>query len=167
MKIKFSILTIILFFSFQTIFAQTEKRIAAIRAEVAAINKGAAKYTKTTKSVENISLEGTEATYYHLAKNLRKITAEMFGETYKATGEFYYADGELIFAFRKHNQYDTQIGMDKPPKVVRSEEQRFYFANGKLIRLLVGKKELKLSDERYAELKDDIVDNSSKLKGSF
>ena len=90
-----------------------------IRAEVAAINKGAAKYTKTTKDVEDISLEGTEATYFSSAGNLRKITAKMYGETYNATGEFYYRDGELIFAFLKHNQYDTQIGLDKPPKVVR------------------------------------------------
>lgn len=167
MKIKFSILPIVLLFSFQTIFAQTEKRIAAIRAEVAAIEKGAAKYTKKTKNLEDISLEGTEATYLSSGGNLMKIASKMYGETFNSTGEFYYRDGQLIFAFLKHNKYDTQIGMDKPPKVVRSEEQRFYFANGKLIRLLVGKKELKSSDERYAELKDDIVDNSSKLKGSF
>ncbi|MCY7375598.1 MAG: hypothetical protein LH472_06460, partial [Pyrinomonadaceae bacterium] len=140
--------------------------IVKIRAEVAAINKGAAKFTKTTKNVEDIALEGTEATYYHSAGNLKKITAKMFGETYNATGEFYYADGELIFAFIKRNQYDTQIGVNPPPKVVRAEEQRFYFAGGELIRLLVGKKELKSADERYAELKNGIVDISSKLKDS-
>ena len=50
-------------------FAQTEKEVVKIRAEVAAINKGAAKYTKTIKDVEDISLEGAEATYYHSAGN--------------------------------------------------------------------------------------------------
>ncbi len=148
-------------------YSQTEKEIIKIRAEVAAINKGGAKYTKTKKDVEGISLEGAEATYFYSGSDLKKITTKMYGETYKATGEFYYENGELIFAFKKHHQYDTQIGVGNPPKVVRSEEQRFYFANGKLIRLLVGKKELKSSDERYAELKDDIVDDSSKIKGSF
>ena len=146
--------------------AQTEKEIAKIRAEVTAINKGAAKYMKTTKSVEDISLEGTEATFYRSGKNLKKITAQMFGETYNATGEFYYRNGEMIFAFLKYNQYDTQIGLDKPAKVVRVEEQRFYFTGGNLIRLLIGKKELKFGDERYDELKDSIADIESKLKNS-
>ena len=145
-------------------FAQTEKEIVKIRAEVTAIEKGAAKFTKTTKDVEGISLEGTEATYFYSKGDLRKITAKMFGETYNATGEFYYRDGELIFAFLKHNQYDTQIAMNPPPKVVRVEEQRFYFAGGNLIRLLIGKKELKSGNERYAELKDSIADIAGKLE---
>ncbi len=146
--------------------AQTEKEIVKIRAEVAAIEKGAAKYKKTTKNVEGISLEGTEATYFYSGKNLKKITTKIYGETYNATGEFYYENGELIFAFVKHNQYDTQIGMDPPPKAARIEEQRFYFTNGELIRLLVGKKELKSGNERYAELKDEIISISGTLKDS-
>jgi len=147
--------------------AQTEKEIVKIRADVAAINKGAAKYRKKTKAVEDISLEGTEATYYAAGKSLKKITSKMYGETFNATGEFYYLDGQLIFAFLKHNRYDTQIGMDKPPKVVSVEERRFYFAGGDLIRLLVGKKELKSGDERYDELRDGILDTASKLKNSY
>ena len=146
--------------------AQTEKEIVKIRAEVVAINKGAAKYKKTTKNVEDISLEGTEATYYRSAGNLRKITTKMYGETYNTTAEFYYADGELIFAYLRRNQYDTQTGMDTPPKIVHTQEQRFYFADGDLIRLLVGKKELKSDDERHARLKEEIINISSKLKDS-
>ena len=146
--------------------AQSEKEIVKIRAEVTEINKGAAKYTKTTKDVEDIALEGAEATFYRSAGNLRKITAKMYGETYNATGEFYYRDGQLIFAFLKHNRYDTQIGLDKPPKVASTEEQRFYFAGGDLIRLLIGKTELKSGDERYSDLKDEIISVSGKLKDS-
>ena len=146
--------------------AQIERKIVKIRTEVAAINKGVSKYVKTTKSVDDISLEGTEATYYSSAGNLRKITAKMYGETYNATAEFYYADGELIFAYLKHNQYDTQIGTGKTPKVIRTEEQRFYFANGDLIRLLIGEKKIKSGDARYSELKDDIISISGKLRNS-
>lgn len=150
--------------SAELVNAQTEKEIANIRARVTVIENSAAKYTKTTKNVEGISLEGTEATYFHSSSDLKKITAKMYGETYNATGEFYYENGELIFAFIKHNQYDTHIAMNPPPKVTRSEEQRFYFAGGKLIRLLVGKKELKSGDEKYAEMKDEIISVSSKLQ---
>ena len=167
MNTRLAITILGLLLSFQTIFAQTEKQIAAIRAEVAAIERGAPKYEKNTKSIEDISLEGTEAVYFTSGEGLRKITAKMYGETYNATGEFYYKNGQLIFAFLKHNQYDTQIGLDKPPKVVRAEEQRFYFADGDLIRILVGKKEIKSGGERYDELKTSVLDISGKLKNSY
>lgn len=144
--------------------AQTETEIVKIRSHVATINKGLPKFKKTTKDVEGISLEGTEATYYLAGKAARKITANMYGETYRASGEFYYQNGQLIFAFLRHSQYDTQIGLSKPPKVVRTEERRFYFADGELIRLLVGKIEVKDGDERYGELKDEIINISGKLK---
>lgn len=146
-------------------FAQTENQIVKIRAEVAAINKAATKYKKTTKDVEGVSLEGTEAAYYHHAGDLKKITAKIYGESYNATGEFYYRGGELIFAFIKNNRYDVPIGgSGRAPKVVRTEEQRFYFADGELIRLLVGKKELKSTAERYVELKEQVVGISKALK---
>jgi hypothetical protein len=97
---------------------------------------------------------------------LKKITAEMFGETFNATGEFYYRDGKLIFAYLKRNKYDTQIGLGTPPKVISVEEQRFYFADGELLRLLVGKKELKSASKRFSELKDEITSISDKLKNT-
>ena len=162
--LSFLLLTLVLAGS---AFAQTEKQVAAISAEVAAINKGAAKYKKTKKEVEDISLEGTEATYYQSGKNLRKITATIYGETYNAAAEFYYRDGQLIFAFVKRNQYNAPIGTGKTPKVTGVEEQRYYFANGNLIRLLLGKKELKSNSEKYAQLKAELISIASKLQNSY
>lgn len=167
MKWKLLIVTAILILSSQIVFAQTEKQITAIRTKVAAINKGAKNYTRKTKSVEDISLEGTEATFYSSRLSLKKVTANMYGETFNATGEFYYENGKLIFAFIKHNQYDTQIGMEKAPKVVKVEERRYYFGDDGLIRLLVGKKELKAGDENYDELKDSAVSIGEKFQEAF
>ncbi len=165
---KILLLTILtLIFGLST-FAQTvERQIAAIRAEVAAINRAGAKYTKKTRNVEDVSLEGTEATYYVSGKGLKKIVAKMYGETYNATGEYYYSGEELIFAFVRFNRYDTQIGVTPVPKVVRSEEQRFYFSGGNLIRLLVGKKQLKPGAEKYEELKTEALAISGKLKEAY
>lgn len=143
--------------------AQTEKDIIEIRSQVAAINKGAAKYKKVTKDVDDVSLEGTEATYYRSGDDLKKITANMFGETFQATGEFYYRDGELIFGYIRHSKYDTQIGLSKPVKVVRVEQQRYYFKGGELIRLTVGNKILKSGSEKHSQLKASIMDISGKL----
>ena len=148
-------------------FAQTEKQLAGISSEVAAINKSASKYKKTKKHVEDISLEGTEATYYQSGKNLRKITAKMFGESAYADGEFYYRDGHLIFAVLKRTNYSEPLGTGKKRKVMSVEEQSYYFANDKLIRLLIGKKALKSNDERYEQLKDDLISTADKLRKSL
>jgi hypothetical protein len=151
----------------QTYEVWAEKRVSEIRVEVAEINKGAAKYKKTTKDVEDISLEGAEATYFHSGKNLKKITVKMYGETYQTTGEFYYKSEELIFAYLNRSQYDTQIGMNKAPKIVSTEEQRFYFAaSGDLIRLLLGQKEIKSGDADYNRLEKEIINISNRLKTS-
>jgi hypothetical protein len=166
MKKIFLLATLIIVLG-SSIFAQTEKQITAIRAEVAAINKAAAKYTKKTKNVDDISLEGTEATYYVSGKGLKKIVARMYSEGSNSTGEFYYQGEELIFAFVKYNKYDQPLNAKRTPKVVKTEEQRFYFAGGDLIRLLIGKKELKPTDERYDELKNETVGTSDQLKKSY
>lgn len=167
MKIKLLILTIALLISFQNTFAQDEKEILSIRREVTAINKNLKKYTKKTKDVDDISLEGTEATYYSSGKGLMKISAKMYGETYNAVGEFYYQGEELIFAYIKLNKYDTQIGLKKPVKVVKVEEQRLYFAGGDLIKFLVGTKQVKSTGERFEESKKETARISETLKAAY
>jgi hypothetical protein len=168
MKTKLLILAIATFITANTIVAQSvEKEIISIRNKVTAINNSAKKYTKKTKDVDDISLEGAEATFFSSRLSLKKVTAKMYGETYNATGEFYFENSKLIFAFIKHNQYDTQIGLEKPVKVVKIEERRFYFNNDGLIRLLVGKKELKSEDERYEELSQSAVSIGEKLLEAF
>lgn len=148
-------------------FAQVEKQIAGIRAEVAAINKAAKGYKKKTKDVDGVSLEGTQATYFTSGKGLKKITAKMYGETYNASAELYYKGEEVIFIYIKMNKYDTQIGMDPPPKVVRVEEERYYFAGGELVRVLKGKKEIKATDEEYTEMKAGILELEKGLKEAY
>jgi hypothetical protein len=147
-----------------SIFAQIDKQITAIRAEVAAIDKAAKGYKKRSKDVMGLSTEGAAATYFTSGKGLKKITAKIYGETYNGSAELYYKGGEVIFIFWKMNKYDTTIGMDPPPKVIRVEEERYYFAGGKLIRLLAGKTEIKPGDENYTEMKDGIMELEKGLK---
>jgi hypothetical protein len=142
---------------------QTDTEIVEIRAEVARINKELPRCKKTIVQVENISLEGTEATYYRLDGSLRKVTLEIFGETYRAAGEFYYADGGLRFAYIKEDRYDSPINLKKSPKIVRTEEQRAYFKDADIVRLLVGTRKLSPTDEKYMQLQREIMDISRKL----
>ena len=131
----FSLSIVLTFIGTVSAQVQTDKDIVEIRSQVAAINKGAAKYKKVTKDVDDISLEG----------------------------EFYYRDGKLIFGYIRHSQYDTQIGLSKPVKVIRVEDQRYYFKDGELIKLTVGKTTLKSGSEKHSQLKDQIIDISGKL----
>ena len=147
--------------------AQVEKQVAGIRAEVAAINKAAKGYKKKSKDVDGLSLEGAAATYFTSGKGLKKITAKLYGETYNASAEIYYQGEEVIFIYWKMNKYDTQIGMTPPPKVIRVEEERYYFAGGELIRLLKGKKEIKPADEEYTEMKAGILELEKGLKEAY
>ncbi len=148
-------------------FAQTAKMVVEIRAEVASINKGTAKYKKTKKDVEGISLEGTEATFYRSGENLRKITAKMFGESVYADGEFYYRDGHLIFALLKRTMYSDALGSSRKRRVTSVEEQRYYFENDNLIRLLIGTKELNSKNQRYTQLNNELISTANQLRAAL
>ena len=167
MKTKILILTVAVLFGFQNIFAQSEKEISSIRSQVNTIDKNLRKYKKKTKDVYDLSTEGAEAVYYSSGKNLKKVAAKIYGETFNASGEFYYQGEELIFAYFKLNRYDTQIGLKKPVKVVKVEEKRLYLAGGDLIKLLIGKRQIKSGDKKFTESKDEIIETSRKLKGAY
>jgi hypothetical protein len=131
--------------------AQTDKRVTDIRGKVAEINKGAGKFTKTKKDVMGISTEGAEATLFHKGKELKKVVAKIYGETFNAISEFYFDGGDLIFAYDKINHYDTQIGLERPVKVVRVEEIRSYFDGGKMFKLLNGAKTTAPGTDDFAQ----------------
>lgn len=165
MKTKLLILTIATFILSQAIFAQSvENQVAAIRAEVTAINKAAKGYKKTTKDVDGVSLEGTQATYFSSGRGLHKITAKMYGETFQATGEYYFQGEELIFAYEKMSRYNGQIGLSKPVKVVKVEEKRMYLSDGKIIKFLLGKKAIKSSSEEWQEAESGLLEVVKTLK---
>ena len=167
MKTKLLILTIATFIGIQTVFAQSvEKQIVAIRAEVTAINKNAKSYKKTTKDVEGVSLEGTEATYFVSGKGLKKITAKIYGESYNATAEYYFQGEDLIFVYEKMNKYNGTVGMSNL-KVVKVEESRMYFSDGKMIRHLLGKKQIKAGSTEFDEKAYSTMEISDTLKRAF
>lgn len=164
---KIFLLTAFLILAWVSIFAQnTEKQIAAIRAEVAAIEKAGAKYTQTTKDIEGMALEGTQAVYYSSGKGLKKIAAKLYGESYNATLEFYYQGEELIFVFQKLNKYVMPVGAGKV-RIASVEETRTYFAGGKLIRLLDGKKQVAPGSIEFDEAEYRMIELSDQFKAAF
>jgi hypothetical protein len=122
--------------------AQAGDPISRIRAEVRRIDGSAHKFRKQTRSVEGISLEGTEATYFTENGRLRKITARIFGESFRATAELYYANEKLIFVFQRVERYNGHFASDPPPKTAGFGETRAYFNSGIAFRVLKNDKVL-------------------------
>ena len=110
--------------------AQDPDPIQAIRRQYAAINRKAARYKKVKKALLGFSAEGGELVAYLRGPSIVKITATFYGEMGRATDEFYYSNGKLIFVFRKHSHYSGHL----TGKVVRTTENRYYFKDDKLIR---------------------------------
>lgn len=131
--------------------AGVEEQVARIRAEVEAIHRDAGTFETRTVEVEDVALEGAEATCYSSGERLRKVTARLWGETWKATLELFYLEGDLVFAFRRTSRYDSQIGLETPPKVAAVEERRSYFSGGSLIRLLAGREAVAPGSEAFVE----------------
>lgn len=148
-------------------FAQTDKQIASIRAEVSLINKNAPKYQKRTRSVEGVSLEGSEAVFFTSGRGLKKITAKIYGETFRATAELYYSGEEMIFAYQRVEKYDTHIAMNPPPKVAKVLETRVYYAGAKAIKVIVGKQNIGASDIKFAEAEMELGELSDQLKAAL
>ena len=141
--------------------AQVEKEIAIIRADVNLINKNAPKYDKRTKNFNDLSLEGSEVSYFVSGRGLKKIFAKIYGESYRSTAELYYSGEELIFAFQRVERYSNGIGT----KVGRVEETRLYRSGGRTIRILAGKTRLKPGNIKFTEAEYQLYELSDELKG--
>jgi hypothetical protein len=134
--------------------------IETIRQRYTQINRNAPNYRKVKKSLSGFSAEGGEMTAYFHGPTVMKIVATYFGETGRATEEFYYWDGKLIFVFRKDSRYSKPLS----GKVVSTKEDRFYFNNDKLIRWInPSGKEMAETAEGYAEKQSDYVKTSNQL----
>jgi len=152
-KIPISFLSIFLF-SHGISLAQdsTTILVGKIREEYQKINSE--KLKKVEVEAKNESSEGGEVYRYYAGDTLRKITSEYMGHMGRANGEYYFKDGKLLFVFIVYSYYDTYMS----GKIVRREENRYYFHNGHLIRWIDehGKiKDKSLYDKKAKEILDD------------
>jgi hypothetical protein len=80
-----------------------------------------------------------------------KMVATYLGESGKASEEYYFWDGKLIFVLRTEFRYDKPLS----GKVTAKTENRFYFGNDKLIRWI---------DENGKQAASDSPDYHAKQK---
>ncbi|HVG45672.1 MAG TPA: hypothetical protein VM890_13115, partial [Longimicrobium sp.] len=105
--------------------------IARVRAGVAAIARETPGYRRTTHDLQGFSLEGGELRGLYRGRELRKLEARLFGETWRGSEEYYFAGGRLVFIHVVHERYAEPMGVGG---VVATIEHRFYFDGGRLIR---------------------------------
>jgi hypothetical protein len=104
--------------------------IGHIREQYAQIQREAPGYRRTTHELVDFSLEGGELHGFYRGRELRKLAAQLYGESWRGTEEFYFADGRLIFIHVVHQRYDEPLS----GRVVSTIENRYYFDGGRLIR---------------------------------
>lgn len=131
--------------------------IAPIRQHYAAINRGVARYKKVKKDLSGFSTEGGVLIAYCDGPNIMKIGATFYGESGKATEDYYYWDGKLIFVLRTYYAYSKPLS----GKVVKTELSRFYFDQNKLIRWLdENQKRVASETSEYAEKQKEYLEHS-------
>jgi hypothetical protein len=109
-----------------------EEKIKSIRAKYAEIEKGLKDCREVKRDLPGESTEGGELKAYFKERTLEKLSATFFGETGKALVEYYFWENQLIFVLRVESHYTKPMsGVVK----IKTEE-RFYFADGKLIQWL-------------------------------
>jgi hypothetical protein len=144
--------------SIQAADSPVEGKIKSIRAKYGEIENALKDYRQVKRDLPDESAEGGELTAYFKASNLRKLSAKFFGETGKALEEYYFAENELIFVLRVESRYTKPMS-----GVVKNRtEQRFYFADGKLIRWLNPDNKDVTADAAAAERQRELLASAKK-----
>jgi hypothetical protein len=140
--------------------AQSADPIQTIRLQYAAINKRVGRYKKVKKELSGFSLEGGQMIAYFDGPEIAKIVATHYGEGGRTLEEHYYANAKLIFVFQREQRYDRPLS----GKVVRTQENRFYFANDRLIRWINEEgKPVPLGSDEYQEKQVEFLETSGKF----
>lgn len=125
-----------------TLFACADKvnvGVREIRQEVARIQSGLLSLQKTQRILLGFSTEGTAVTAFRENGDIRKITVEALGEMGKYLADFYFKNEHLIFSHVRLISYGGHIMEAPESKDLKhdvTEENQFYFDDGKLIRWL-------------------------------
>jgi hypothetical protein len=130
---------------------QNEDSIQSIRQHYTQINANVPRYRRVKKELSGFSAEGGELLAYFHGPSIMKMVATYLGESGKASEEYYFWDGKLIFVLRTEFRYDEPLS----GKVTAKTENRFYFSNDKLIRWI---------DENGKQVASDSTDYQAKQK---
>jgi hypothetical protein len=138
-----------------------EQKIKTIRHHYAEVERELKQCRQVKRDLPGESAEGGELTGYFKDSSLQKLAAQFYGEGGKALEEYYFRDAQLFFVLRTESIYTQHLS-----GVVKSKtEERFYFADGKLIQWLgADTKPLAIGDEAR-ERGSELLAQAKKFSG--
>lgn len=140
--------------------AKTDDSVREIHQELARIQSDLSTLQKTQRILLGISTEGAAVTAYSEKGNIQKIAVEALGETGKYLADFYFKNEQIIFSHIKVINYGSHIMETHKSEDLKervAEEDRFYFANGKLIQWLKFEEHILSSKPGYQEKGQSVL----------
>jgi len=135
-----------------------EEKVKAIRARYDEVEKGLSSCRQVKRNLMGESTEGGELTAWLAGQSLRKLSAKFYGEMGQALEEYYLWDDRLFFVLRVESRYDKPLS-----GVVKSKtEERFYFADGALIRWLDSAKKEVSAGAKFDERGRDFLSQAER-----
>ena len=160
--------------------ASADPRIDDIRKEYQAIRGALPTYTRESVELTGYSTEGGTAKAFRDAKgNIRLIRIELYGESGKIFEEYYYRNGNLIFAFYEDHRYNVPFNVSEEvakelgiepfdPKKTRISEDRYYFHNGTMIKWLdEEKRDVEVQSKEFRDAAKEVMDFSNEMFAKF
>jgi hypothetical protein len=92
---------------------------------------GSNQLASSRREIAGVAADSAYATIYTLGNEIPKIRARVYSGLLRTSYQAYYADGGLVFVYRTTARTDV-------PGAPDMDEQRFYFAGGRMIRWLQG-----------------------------
>jgi len=145
-------------------YAQTEEElILRIREQFKTTNANLLTYEKIIKSIEGESLEGGVILLYRTDGDTVLMHCEFYGESGNLKEDYYFWNSLLYFVFTVREIYDYPNS-----NVIETEENRYYFNNGKMIRWLdKNKNKVNIYADEFSQTEENILYESFRLKGVF
>jgi hypothetical protein len=109
--------------------AHAQRSTATASARYAQINREVGRYTVVKRKFSGYSPNGGTLRAYLLHGSPRKMVAIYYGHSGRAVEEYYFWNSRLFFVLRA-----TFTDGEPPGKEKRTQENRFYFSDSKLVR---------------------------------
>jgi len=140
----------------QNIELTDEKKIELIRKEYNNINSNINNFSKKTKEITGFSTEGGELDIYTKGSDIRKLTANHFGEMGKRVEEYYYKNSKPFFIYSITYHYDKPFG-----EIIESEENKFYLSDNKLFKWIDSNNEtVNPETAEFSKTQNEILNDS-------
>lgn len=137
----------------------TESAIASIRTRYADVRRRLSSFREVTRDLAGLSTQGGMLQAYFDGQVLKLVRATFYGETGRTNREFYYDDdGRVFFVLEIDSRYDAPLGA-----TAGTQERRYYFDGGRLIRLLAGDQPVSPDDAAYGLRERNALDLSRQL----